>query len=467
MRRLKRQIQRPVKGRGRRGVSLVEVLMSLGLMSIGIAFIAGIFPLAALRTLRATNLTNSTILRFNAEAAIATVTDSSGTLKALIHNPDFDITDLDMNDDGTIDNDADGDGVPDIRLAHLKEHNGTNYIVDPVGYWEQVAVGGNPDFFGNNVPTPPVTRPIHQNSADPRTPLRFAGGTADLAAAKALTTLPDTFNDLGETVATGNTTTSVDLPLDIDLGSVSTSDAAYRVLLFNPTEDKSEARLIDSVTSSATGYTINWTGDLPFTEVGRVKVDVPTGRYTWLLSVRKRASGPANVDVVVFLNRSFDAGAEQVFEAEFRMINLDPTADDGDGSPGADGVDDDEDGTTDDRSEIGYPDTDDIQNNRVTIRWPDDDDSENDPFLQRGGYILDTKNCIWYRMQAVESETSDGTTFTARVVLDAAIKANNTEDLHNFGATDAGEDTDGSGALDQGGAITPRGVIAVYPLGLQ
>jgi hypothetical protein len=461
MRRLKRQTLLRVKGRGRRGVSLVEVLMSLGLMSIGIAFIAGIFPLAALRTLRATNLTNSTILRFNAEAAIATVTDSAGTLKALIHNPDFDITDLDMDDDGTDDNDADGDGLPDNRLAHLTEHNGTNFIVDPVGYWEQVATGGTAGFFGNNVPTP-ITLPRPN-----RVPLRFSGGTADLAAAKALATLPDTFNDLGETVATGNTTTSVDLPLDVNLGSVNPSDAAYRVLLFNPTEDKSEARLIDSVTSSATGYTINWIGDLPFTEVGRVKVDVPTGRYTWLLSVRKRVSGPANVDVVVFLNRSFDAGAEQVFEAEFRMINLDPTAADGDGSPGADGVDDDEDGTTDDRSEIGYPDTDDIQNNRVTIRWPDDDDSENDPFLQRGGYILDTKNCIWYRMQAVESETSDGTTLTARVVLDAAIKANNTEDLHNFGATDAGEDTDGSGALDQGGAITPRGVIAVYPLGLQ
>ncbi|MDD9922907.1 MAG: hypothetical protein OXQ92_11610, partial [Boseongicola sp.] len=61
--------------------------MSLGLMSIGIAFIAGIFPLAALRTLRATNLTNATILRYNAEAAIAVTTDALGTPQALIHNP--------------------------------------------------------------------------------------------------------------------------------------------------------------------------------------------------------------------------------------------------------------------------------------------------------------------------------------------------------------------------------------------
>ena len=443
MRRLTRHISIRVTGPGRRGVSLVEVLMSLGLMSIGIAFIAGIFPLAALRTLRATNLTNSTILRFNAEAAIATISDGQGTARALIHNPDFDLLD------------SDSDGIPD-NFTYLSEHNGLNYMVDPVGYWEQDAVGGVATVFGNNAPAA-VTFPI---------PGRFAA-SADLASAKALATLPDTFNDLGEAVALANTSTSVDLPLDVNLATVNPSDAAYRVLLFNPAEDKSESRLIDSVTSSASGYTVNWTGSLPFTEVGRVKVHVPTGRYTWLLSVRKRASGPANVDVVVFLNRSFDAVAEQVFEAEFRMINLDPTSTDGDGSPGATGVDDDGNGTNDDLTEIGYPGTDDIPNNRVTIRWPDDDDSENDPFLQRGGYILDTKNCIWYRMQAVESQASDGTTITARVVLDAAIKANNTEDLFNFGATDPGEDADGSGALDQGGAITPRGVIAVYPLGLQ
>ena len=87
MRRLKRKTQRPAGRPARSGVSLSEVLMSLGLMSIGIAFIAGIFPLAALRTLRATNLTNATILRFNAEAAIATQEDFAGTRRALIHNP--------------------------------------------------------------------------------------------------------------------------------------------------------------------------------------------------------------------------------------------------------------------------------------------------------------------------------------------------------------------------------------------
>lgn len=465
MRRLNRQTHRPAgRHSARRGVSLAEVLMSLGLMSIGIAFIAGIFPLAALRTLRATNLTNATILRFNAEAAIAVTADALGTNRALIHNPDFDFTDLDMDDDGTNDNDANGDGVADNPIAHLTEHYGRHYIVDPLGYHEAAAAVGVRDRFGSNVPAT-VSFPV---------PLRFAGGRGSIAAARSLVSLPDTFNDIGEAVAAPlvplpapATVTSVDLPGEVDLSTVNPTDAPYRALLFNSAQDRSEARLISTVTAAPGGWTITWAGPLPFSDVGLVKIEVPKERYTWMLSVRKRPSGHANVDVVVFLNRSFAPESEQVYDADFRMINLDPTSVDGDGDPGRSGNDDDGNGTNDDRTEIGFPGTDDLPNNRVVIRWPDDENSDNDPFLQRGSYIFDTRNSIWYRMQSVESQTTDGTTITARVVLDETIKANNTEDLFNFGATDTGEDANGDGTLDRGGAMTPRGIIAVFPLGLQ
>lgn len=465
MRRLNRKTLRPSRRPARSGVSLSEVLMSLGLMSIGIAFIAGIFPLAALRTLRATNLTNATILRYNAEAAIAVTTDALGTPQALIHNPDFDFTDLDMDDDGSVDNDADGDGVPDNPIAHLTEHYGRHYIVDPLGFHEAAAAVGVQDRFGSNVPGS-VSYPV---------PFRFAGGRGSIAAARSLVSLPDTFNDIGEAVAVpvvplpaAGTLTAIDLPTDVDLSTVNPADAPYRALLFNTAQDRSEVRLITGVTAaSGGGWTITWTSPLPFSDVGLVKIEVPKERYTWLLSVRKRPSGHANVDVVVFLNRSFAIEAEQVYEADFRMINLDPSSADGDGAPGAAGVDDDGNGTPDDRTEIGFPGTDDLPNNRVVIRWPDDENSDNDPFLQRGAFIFDTRNSIWYRMQSVESQTTDGTTFTARIVLDEVIKANNTEDLFNFGTTDAGEDANGNGTVDRGGAMTPRGIIAVYPLGLQ
>ena len=450
MRRLKRITHRPSGRPARSGVSLSEVLMSLGLMSIGIAFIAGIFPLAALRTLRATNLTNATILRFNAETAIAVIRDARGTDRALIHNPDFDFTPA---------------GSPNPN-AHLTEHFGQNYIVDPLGFHEaDVAATGTRDQFGANVPAS-VRYPV---------PARFAGGRTDIATARNLVSLPDTFNDIGEAVAvpvvplpaTG-TMTTIDLPTDVDLSTVTPAEAPYRALLFNTVQDRSEVRLITGVTAApGGGWTITWAAPLPFSDVGLVKIEVPKERYTWMLSVRKRPSGHANVDIVVFLNRSFATEAEQVYEADFRMINLDPSSADGDGSPGAPGRDDDGNGTNDDRTEIGFPGTDDLPNNRVVIRWPDDENSDNDPFLQRGAFIFDTRNSIWYRMQSVESQTTDGTTFTARIVLDEVIKANNTEDLFNFGTIDAGEDANGSGTLDRGGAMTPRGVIAVFPLGLQ
>jgi len=411
--------------------------MSLGLMSIGIAFIAGIFPLAALRTLRATNLTNATILRYNAEAAIATTTDSFGT-RVLVHDPDLD--------------------------GNFNVHRGQNYIVDPLGFQEAAAVGQSADVFGRNPPA----------SVSSSVPSRFAAGFTDIPSARKFVALPDTFADIGEAVATGSTTTSATLPADIDLATVTPPNASnpagpvYRALIFNTDQDRSESRIITGVTPSpAGGGTITWSGALPFSDVGLVQVEVPTSRYTWMLSVRKRSSGPANVDVVIFLNRSFSAESEQVYEAEFRRFSLDPSSAFGDGKPGAANIDDDGNGTQDDRREIGFPGTDDLPNNRVIVRWPDDDNSDNDPFLQRGAFILDTKNCLWYRMMSVESQTSDGTTITARVILDEAIRSNNTDDVYNFGTDDGDEDVNGDGSRNQGGAITPRGVIEVYPLGLQ
>jgi Tfp pilus assembly protein PilV len=52
------------------GLTLVEVLMSMLVMSIGILAIIGLLPLAFVRAVQATNLTNGTIHRFNAESQI-------------------------------------------------------------------------------------------------------------------------------------------------------------------------------------------------------------------------------------------------------------------------------------------------------------------------------------------------------------------------------------------------------------
>ena len=95
----------------RHGVTLTEVLMSLMIMGIGVVSLATLFPISTLRVLEATNLTNSTVARFNAEGII-------DSFPQMIHNPD---------------------GVSTTREA------GKNYIVDPLGWHELLAQG---------VPTP-------------------------------------------------------------------------------------------------------------------------------------------------------------------------------------------------------------------------------------------------------------------------------------------------------------------------
>lgn len=57
----------------RKGTTLAEVLISLLIMSVGVIPLMVLFPISTLRTLQATNLTNATNLRYNAEAMVDTL----------------------------------------------------------------------------------------------------------------------------------------------------------------------------------------------------------------------------------------------------------------------------------------------------------------------------------------------------------------------------------------------------------
>ena len=61
------RLQLPLR---RSGLTLVEVLMSLMVTGIGILGVVALLPLAYVRAIQATNLTNATILRFNAESTV-------------------------------------------------------------------------------------------------------------------------------------------------------------------------------------------------------------------------------------------------------------------------------------------------------------------------------------------------------------------------------------------------------------
>lgn len=97
----------------RSGVTLTEVLMSMMIMSIGISSVAVLFPIAVLRSVQATQLTNAAILKTNAETLVQ-------MQPGLLFDPD-------------------GDGNLDEHIINKTEQH---YIVDPSGYFEIAAVPG-------------------------------------------------------------------------------------------------------------------------------------------------------------------------------------------------------------------------------------------------------------------------------------------------------------------------------------
>lgn len=487
----------------RQGATLTEVLMSLMIMGIGVVSLATLFPISAARVLEATNLTNSTVLLYNAEGII-------DSFPAIVHEPDGDRTTredgrkyqvdplgflarynlLDLQDDGTLNNSA-SHSDPAITLF---EYNRPSYISLPP----------QQDSNGTTLPT----RYLGQ---DPASTTLFP----NVDAARNIVSLPDTTTDYGEgfpdpdgtnttayVVNSDGQITGLVLPVEIDLSAlalVSTdpdyqSPSLYQAVIFDKSNNYSEIRQLTTVTVATGGlYQITWEQDLNndgdtsdagedralparFTadssgtpNVGLVRIELPVSDYTWMLTVRKRVSGPANIDVVVFRKRDFSELSDQVYVGDLRRFTLGA-----DGAPGQAGVDDDLNGTDDDISEIGYPRTlprtnsDDQPNNRVLVDWTPGT-TYGYPVaplkapLLRGGYIFDPLNGLWYRILRRE-QSPINTDTSAIVVLETPVARDNTEDRNGNGTLDPGEDTDGDGALDRGGVIIPPGVVAVFPL---
>ena len=494
---------------GRTGTSLTEVLMSLMIMSIGIVSVATLFPISAMRTLEANKQTNSTIARFAAEALI-------DVDPQFVHNPDGYYPPV---------------GPSDSTPYNGPAFRGQNYLVDPIGWQgfnESPTSPGTPlpgfpiiappptgvsprDWFGNNAPAAvnfPLTRRYTGASLFP---LPYPSTAAELLTAKAraaaLVAQPDNWKAAGEgqfvdSVPAGATTgiLGVTLDGDTDLSSVNPATGViYRAVIYDVDGDHSEVRQGITATYNTTlnAWEVTWLTALParfnspaagaLPNIGKVRIEVADQVYTWMLSVRKRSSGPASVDVVVFFKRNFDPNNERVFDAEFRKFKLwrDAKNDYDDvppGSltlrkPGVAGVDDNGFNGNDDVGEIGYPGIysidQDVQNGTVTIKVPSVATDDERPKLKRGNYIHDTKNGLWYRIRAVQNEQfgvgAGSNEDWVDVVLDESIRLDSTEDLDGSGDLNlTGEDRNGNAmtvpAPERGGAIVHPNVVNVFPL---
>jgi Tfp pilus assembly protein PilV len=275
---------------GRDGATLTEVLMAILIMGIGIVAIATLFPAAVIRSINATKLTNATLLRYNAEAAIDTDPDR------LVHNPDR---------DGTL--------VNNINPA---VNNGF-YIVDPLG-WELIrqssgsfatanSFGGLPRYNAFNNRTAAISRTAAEGivSLPDRWVQQASAPVSSFTPAASATT--------GPTEVTLTDIKAADLS-QIDLGGLS------RIILIDANTKQSHVRTITSIA----GTTVRWTGAVINFTPAEARIETRTLDYTWFLTVHNNLTAAnavpgspirnANVDVVVSFRRTFELSNETVYQ---------------------------------------------------------------------------------------------------------------------------------------------------------
>lgn len=416
----------------RSGATLMEVLMSVMIMGLGVIPLATLFPISVQRSVQATQLTNGTILRYNAEAMLDAFPGR------LLHDPD---------NDGN-------------RNEH--RYNGRKYVVDPIGSLlaDAPAYKGR---FGND----------GQGNAYGSV-LRFDAGFGALGTGPNFFAQQDSWETQYEGTPISNTLTSVnlstsDVSTELMQSIHDNAVAGYaqgiwtRLVIFDESGNEAQVRNLTGLSAAEiSGRYFQGFNSLPSNLryvdsggngiVSKVRVEVQEQRYTCMLSVRHQPTRVAAVDVVVFFKRDYSPAGEVVHNVS-NFVTYSPGAD---GAPGVKGRDDNSDGTNDNDSELGWKNSDDVPNYAFTLHYNTNVTSaplslspeQVKPPLKKGGYIFDVKNARWYRIQKYV-ENSAGT--AAQVTLDQPI----VQSIRN----NAGN------ASNAPGVIVRPDVVQVYALG--
>ncbi len=409
---------------GVRGTTLVEVLMAILVMSVGILSVMSLFPIAFLRSVQGTQLTNAAILKQQAETAV-------------------DILGL----------------VSDDFIPQPVNGAVTRCVIDPLGFVDRpnapqplnlrygVDAGLAPrnyDFGPAALPQPLILlngTPFADDERD--TPLRRLGLNGDNLYGQPVPPLrPDFFiapndtrNDILRFVALPDQfdTLFTAIPASLNLARTqATFDAAtigdalssltavagpLRLVLIDASGKRSLIRERTPTTAVAfSPNTIDWTVPLPlgFEPLSEVRVESQDFRYTWMLTVRKRGTpggSLSEIDCVVFFNRpSADPEEELVHTATFPTVGPSiPT----------------------NEEEL-----------TATVNLETYPTPGRTAPLRKGGYVFDPTYARWYRVQQIISETA----MQAIIQLDRKPPQ-----------------------LPPGGNLTttlvvPRGVVQVFPL---
>lgn len=341
-------------GPGRSGATLTEVLVSLMIMSIGLVGLASMFPLSVLRSIKASQLTNSADLRYNVESLI----DARPELitRAV----------------------SDSINVPPAQV------NTVGVIIDPLGYhllnsqlraFNAADVGTLPASIN---PVPPLMLRHHGGTdtnlipGDSTLPAGQAGSESQqLAAAEQLAVLPDSW-----VIQSEPSPADVSFPGGVRgvmtiaglgrSGFTLPPSGIARAVFFNADRSASLTRTITNLT----GDDVSWSDALPtnFT-VGSVRIETSDRRYSWMLTVRKPTPPvlppyQADIDVVVFFRRSFeydpatDPAGNSLYLASF------------------------------------------TKGSSVATITPDPNQSK--PWIKAGGFVFDVDSARWYRIRSAQ-----------------------------------------------------------------
>lgn len=347
-----------VRAHVRNAATLTEVLMAIFIMSIGVVSVITLFPLAILRAVHATQLTNSKVLEENIEEFI-------NTNKWMLRG-----SPVDQN------------LITDTALTDWTSYGNVACVIDPLG--EQV-MSGFTTQFGNRSPAVTPTwavrriNPCKQFTPTPlylQAPYVPAAMTATLnsnwtVAEQAslnqfVCALPDSWVTMGDDLPANITATTVEFP--IDLG---TSTGQTRLTLISQDGTRSITRM---GTANGTMFTNAATElDIPLpsyglANVGRAVVDTNESRYSWIITCPTPANRPPAATCAVFFRRSFNPEEEFIYQdagaTPFEFVGMPPTP-----------------------------------TSTVTIDWAVDDPV---PLLREGNYVFDVENAFWYRIRSYE-----------------------------------------------------------------
>lgn len=402
----------------RSGATLVEVLMSLLIFSIGIVSVFTLFPVSLLSSIQATKLTNSKILSDNVVELVRTnpgilhpphprnsttytlkgewqpntaySVDDYVTPRATAGNlyPQpflvYVCTTAGTSGSGeptwlTSGSITDGTGSLEWQTISLNSDN-SNYVVDPLG--RHLAGDDTAKTFGSNNAT------LLGFGSDGLS--RTDGTVGSFPAAQGLFAQPDTWTAVIEEVPSGVTATSVTFPASVDIGGISATN--HRVVVKSLDGRRAASRSI----SNRSGQTINLSGgnlpgwlDSPG-EVGSVRVESFNTRYSYFITVRRPgAFDKPTITAVMVFNRSFALDDEEVYDANFGNSGYTDDTTVQDGGLGTD---------------------------QIKVAW----DGENKaPLMREGNYVFDARNALWYQITNIQRDDANE---NAVITVDRSIE---------------------------------------------